>query len=261
MPKELVTVVIPVHLEEPSKLEIISLDQILALLANYPITFMAPYGLDVSWYENYCRGKAAIRFERFDWRGHEAYCELMLSATFYRRFLSYEYILNCHLDAFVFRDELADWCQLGYDYIGSVIFHGTHWDRPSTLIRRLSGFTTPEYFGNGGFALKKVRTFYRITSRFKPYFFLYRMMRKMRKRALLDDIFLTNHFPKLFPSFRTPPKAVAQRFSVAYEHYEEDKLPFNNRDNDSLPFGTHGWIQNYQAFWRPCIRRYGYAID
>ncbi|HEX8507006.1 MAG TPA: DUF5672 family protein, partial [Hymenobacter sp.] len=104
-------------------------------------------------------------------------------------------------------------------------------------------------------------TFYRITSRFKPYFFLYRMMRKMRKRALLDDIFLTNHFPKLFPSFRTPPKAVAQRFSVAYEHYEEDKLPFNNRDNDSLPFGTHGWIQNYQAFWRPCIRRYGYAID
>lgn len=43
----------------------------------------------------------------------------MLSAEFYERFLAWDYILLCQTDAFVFRDELADWCARGYDYIGA----------------------------------------------------------------------------------------------------------------------------------------------
>ena len=122
--KELVTVVIPIHREEPSELEKISLAQILTVLHRYPITFIAPYGLVTAWYEDYCRGKAQIRIENFQWKGHEAYGVLMASRTFFKRFLPYQYVLICHLDAFVFRDELADWCQLGYDYIGSVMYGG-----------------------------------------------------------------------------------------------------------------------------------------
>ncbi|HEX8330751.1 MAG TPA: DUF5672 family protein [Hymenobacter sp.] len=259
MNRQLVTVVIPVHLEKPSELETISLDQILSVLSRYPITFMAPTALDTTWYENYCQGKATVLLERFDWKGHEAYCELMLSHVFYKRFLAYEYVLNCHLDAFVFRDELEQWCSLGYDYIGSVIYND-HWVRPSTWLRRLTGFTTPEYFGNGGFALKKVSTFYRITSTFRYYIALYHVQRKLRKQGLYDDIFLANHFPKLSPGFRIPRKAVAQQFSAAYENWDEANLPFHNRDNNTLPFGNHGWIQTYQSFWRPCIRRCGHAF-
>jgi hypothetical protein len=47
----------------------------------------------------------------------EGYNELLLSASFYERFLDTKYILIYQLDAFVFKDELQEWCDKGYDYI------------------------------------------------------------------------------------------------------------------------------------------------
>jgi len=258
MAQALVTVVIPIHLEKPSELETISLAQTLAVLGRYPLTFMAPLGLDTSWYEDYCRGKATVYIERFQWKGRDEYCALLTSAKFYHRFLGYEYMLICHLDAFVFRDELEQWCQQGYDYIGSVIYNHM-WDK-SSRFQKLIGFAYPEYMGNGGFALKKISSFYRITSRFRLYMELYIWIWRMRKAAFIDDIFLSQHFPKLQPSFRIPPKALAQRFGAAYENWEEENLPFTNQDNDSLPFGMHGWILCHPDYWKPCIHRYGYNL-
>lgn len=45
----------------------------------------------------------------------------MLSAEFYDRFAAYEYVLIYQLDAFVFADRLAEFCQMGYDYIGAPV--------------------------------------------------------------------------------------------------------------------------------------------
>lgn len=259
MQKALVTVVIPIHLEKPSELERISLDQILTVLHKHPITFMAPTGLNTAWYEDYCQGKAAISFARFNWKGHEAYGELMVSPTFYKSFLAYEYMLVCHLDAFVFRDELEEWCQRGYDYIGSVIYNPV-WEFIDTPLRRMMGFPFPEYFGNGGFALKKVSAFYGITSKYKWYFDAYHWVRKLRRKEFLDDLFITQHFPRLAANFSIPQRAVAQKFGAAYEYWEEDKLPFDKNKVDTLPFGIHGWIQYHQDYWKSCIRQYGYSI-
>ena len=261
--QELVTVVIPIHREEPSELEKISLAQILAVLHRHPITFMAPYGLTTTWYENFCRGKAQIRIECFQWKGHEAYGMLMASHTFFERFLPYQYVLICHLDAFVFRDELADWCQLGYDYIGSVMY-GADWGE-NTLLRRVTGFTIPEYFGNGGFALKKVSSFYRITSKYHSYINLFHWLRRRQKKEFFDDLFVTQHFPKLSAGFRIPSKELAQKFGAEYKKRTtppEEKVPFVDADNQTsqLPFGVHGWIQYHQDFWAPYIRSYGHTL-
>jgi hypothetical protein len=259
MNKALVTVLIPLRLEEPSELEQLSLTQILAVLYQHPITFMAPVGLDTTWYEERCRGIATVHVERFDWSGHEAFCELLMTSAFYERFEAYEYILNCHLDVFVFRDELEHWCRLGYDFIGAVVYNPM-WFRPETLVRRVTGFTQPEYFGNGGFCLKKVATFRRITSRFKRYIDFYHWVRGLRKRGFLDDIFVMNHFPKLSRHFRIPPKSLAQQFGAEYVEGEEEALPFTNQECGTMPFGVHGWIQYNQDYWKPCIRQMGYAI-
>ncbi|WP_158827757.1 DUF5672 family protein [Mucilaginibacter lacusdianchii] len=259
MKKSLVTVVIPIHLSEPSELEKISLAQTLAVLHKYTITFMAPYGLDISWYEDFCFGKAEIAVERFDWKGYEAYSVLQSNYVFYKRFLNYKYILICHLDAFVFRDELEKWCNLGYDYIGSVIYNPV-FQLKNTLVRRITGFTSPEYFGNGGFSLKRVATFYRIAFKYRAYIRLYHKIRKIQKNPFYDDLFFTQHFPKLSSTFKIGPKHLAQHFGAAYEHWPEQDLPFNNQQNDNLPFGTHGWIQHHRDFWLPCIRRYGYPV-
>jgi len=255
----LVTVVIPIHKEEPSELEKISLAQTLAVLHKYHITFMAPTWLDTSWYEAYCEGKAQVFFERFEWRGWQAFAELMIAPVFYHRFLAYDYMLICHLDAFVFRDELEEWCARGHDYIGAVIYNEGY-IRPKTLFRGLIGYNSPSYVGAGGFCLKKTSTFYRITSEHKRYIDFFLWLNKKRNRIFLDDLFVSLHFPKLESSFSIPPNVVAERFGADYNNWEEDKLPFSNQDNSTLPFGVHAWIQYNPEFWKPCIRRYGYVL-
>jgi hypothetical protein len=49
----------------------------------------------------------------------QAHSWLLLSPAFYDAFLDYEYILVYHLDALVFSDQLIDWCDKGYDFVGS----------------------------------------------------------------------------------------------------------------------------------------------
>jgi hypothetical protein len=165
MVEQIVTVVIPTHLPEPTLLNQISLAQTLKVLGQHPITFVVPEGLDTRWYEEFCRGKAEISFERFSWEGHREFSRLMLSPDFYDRFLSYRYILICHLDAFVFKNDLDAWCERGYDYVGSVIYDrgwesGLPVSRRKNLVnaflRRSLGIQRTEYFANGGFALMSV---------------------------------------------------------------------------------------------------------
>jgi hypothetical protein len=258
MAESLLTILIPLRLTEPSPLEIISLDQTIKVLHKYPITFMAPMTLDTTWYENYCRGKIEAHVERFDWQGSQAFAELQLDAHFYERFLVYKYMLVCHLDAFVFRDEVEKWCSMDYDYIGSVVYN-PRWVLKNDLKRKLTGFSPPEYFGNGGFALKKISSFYHITSKYRWYLQFNFWLRKKRGQGLLDDIFLTQHFPKL-TTFKMPPRALAEKFGADYEVWDADKLPFNNQDDSTLPFGIHAWIQLNLDYWKPSIRRAGHDI-
>ncbi len=259
MKKERVVIIIPVHLPEPSPLEKISLQQTFTVLRSYPIVFMAPLRLNTSWYEALnINGKKAT-LERFDWQGYEAYSMLQTKPFFYHRFLKYEYMLTCHMDAFVFRDELEPWCQLNYDYIGSVIYN-KRFKMKDTFFKIVTTYTNPDYFGNGGFALKKVETFYRITSRYKFYINFYHWQRKLRKRGFYDDLFHSLHYPKLFPKFRTAPKELAQQFGADFVNWDEAKLPFSNRDFSSLPFGIHGWIKNQQDYWKPCIESFGFEL-
>jgi Protein of unknown function (DUF5672) len=259
MKKELVTVVIPIRLEELPELEKVSLEQTLRILNKYTITFMTQQGLNTAWYQEFCRGKATVKFEEFKWNGFNEFGELMTSANFYGRFRAYEYMLICHTDAFVFRDELEKWCNAGYDYIASLIYN-TFWEGDSLPISPLLGFSRPAYYGNGGFALKRVEAFYRITSRFKLYLDFFHWLRRIRNRGFLDDIFVAQLFPNLSPKFNVAPKSLAQQFGAAYEFWDEKDLPFTNKDHNTLPFGMHGFIKYHPEFWIPVIRECGYAV-
>ena len=53
------------------------------------------------------------------------YNQMMVERDFYKRFVEYEYILIYQLDAFVFRDELEQFCDYGYDYIGAPWIKGS----------------------------------------------------------------------------------------------------------------------------------------
>lgn len=251
-----VTVVIPIHREEPTELEKISLSQTLAVLGKHPITFQTKADLNTIWYEEFCRGKATVSFERFHWNGFDEYTMLMMSPEFYARFSDYEFMLICHLDAFVFRDELDKWCKRGYDYVGSVIYN-THWEKLPTRLGKLLGFVKPDYCANGGFGLRKISSFIWLSKSkyIKRKMFLWRL----RHSLFHDDIFLAQLFPKMRSQFYVPTKEVAQQFGAAFEHFDEKNLPFVG-DGKSLPFGIHGWITYHPDFWAPYLRQYGYAL-
>jgi hypothetical protein len=257
--KKQVVVIIPIYMEEPSELERISLSQTLAVLHKYPIVFQTQTGLNIKWYEQFCKGKARVSFERFNWKGQMEYTGLITSPQFYLRFKDYEYLLICHLDVFVFRDELERWCQQGYDYIGSVIYNTT-WTTLPTRVGRLIGLEKPEYLACGGFSLRRVESFVRLTT--SNYWRIKLFLWKLRHyKFMQEDVFLSQLASKLSSKgFKTAPRTVAEKFGAAFELWDEKDLPFANGDSTSLPFGTHGWFNYHADFWKPYVREYGYIL-
>lgn len=82
----------------------------------------------------------------------------MLSVNFYRSFKEYEFMLIYQLDSYVFRDELLDWCEKDYDYIGAPV-HNFILDNFS---QRIDIATL-----NGGFSLRKINSALRVLSSFR----------------------------------------------------------------------------------------------
>ncbi len=203
-----------------------------------------------------------------------AHGTLLLSEQFYNAFLDYEFVLIHHLDALVFSDRLGEWCGAGYDYIGAP------W-----LISPDTRHITEEKVGNGGFSLRRVRSFLRVL-RSRQYFVdpdeywaryaartnsVVRMLnlpRKYLKRLVaLNDIhwhirwalrgdvhedrFWAEYATHYDPTFRIAPVDVAMRF--AFE--AEPRKCFERIGG--MPFGAHRWQKFERAFYEPYLLREG----
>ncbi|RYE13465.1 MAG: hypothetical protein EOP45_21145 [Sphingobacteriaceae bacterium] len=118
-----VIVVIPIYNKILKAHEEISLKQCFKILKKHPITFVCAPELDVQPYLDIAKKEGKqVNIETFEsnyFKDIPGYNKLMLSQKFYNRFLDYKHMLLYQTDAYVFRDELDDWCDLNYDYIGS----------------------------------------------------------------------------------------------------------------------------------------------
>jgi hypothetical protein len=200
-----------------------------------------------------------------------AHGELLLSRGFYRRFLDYDYILVCHLDALVLADRLLEWCAAGYDYIGAP------W-----LISPDTPHITEQKVGNGGFSLRRVRSFLRVldsrtyfvepdqywtryASRTPPLVRALNTPRKLLKRVRLfndvhwhvrwalrgdvhEDRFWSEYATHYDPSFRIAPVDVAMRFA-----FEAEPRACSTRIGGQLPFGAHRWTRFDRPFFEPYL--------
>lgn len=119
-------VVIPVY-RVPTMMEQCSFKQCLQVLNKYDITIVTNSEVDITKFNDISQmcGKS-FSTELFDkeyFEGIKGYNALCLSKAFYQRFADkYVYMLIYQLDAWIFRDELQDWCDKGYDYVGSPFF-------------------------------------------------------------------------------------------------------------------------------------------
>lgn len=230
--KKQVAVVIPYYRNELSETERMAYRQCIKVLSGYPIILIVPDSIKVS-KAVLVPGIKTVKVPSKWMQSIETYNQMMLNADFYRMFLEYEYILVYQLDAFVFRDELKKFCELGYDYIGAPWLFGAEYFKEKGNCRG--------HVGNGGFSLRNVEASIRVI-----------IKNPVGKRDMPEDVYWSSHDSG---EFCVAPKEVALRFSI--EEPAEKMFCLNKR---RLPFGCHAWNRISFSFWRPIIEKHGYKF-
>lgn len=258
-----IIVLIPIYKELLDKDEEQSLKQAFKVLSQYKICFICPDGLDLTEYKKIIKNKEIYteRFSTHFFKSTASYSNLLVTNNFYKRFSAYDYCLIYQLDAWVFYDNLKDWCEKGYDYIGAPWFENYKTKEEGANLWRV---------GNGGLSLRKIEYFLKITDKkqtlysFKSFLYKYfgtitdlkkgislLMYRnfawyRKRKKYFWEDVY----FCELNYNFNTPEPRLAAEFSF------EKSPAFLYTLINKLPFGCHAWRKNqYEEFWKYYIPR------
>lgn len=137
-------VVVPIykHFEDLTQLEKDSLMQCINVLGgDYEICLLLPYNLGLKGYHEYYHYQfSTLRCNPRYFKSQQTYGLFCCKTEFYSSFKEYNYMLIYQLDAWVFKNELHEWCEKGYEYIGAPIEDS------------LGGL-------NGGFSLRKISAF------------------------------------------------------------------------------------------------------
>ena len=257
MEKTGVKVLVPVYRPVLTVQERASLAQTVRVLGSHPIVLLHPADVPV--------GSIAAEFPAVqtmavspEWLGSRngiaGYNRMMLSAAFYDLFADTEYILICHTDAWIFRDELAAWCDRGYDCVAAPWIRRRVYDLPllggylawrrrraerrgRTLRQSLYG-----RIGNGGLSLRRVESFRRACERY----------RETAEHYLARPHHLHNEdvFWALVPDgFRYPDWKEALGFS-----FDTNPAYCWRLTGGRLPMGGHSWSKpRMYRFWRRII--------
>jgi hypothetical protein len=275
--KQRVVVLIISYQEQLSDYEKISLKQCLTVLKNYPIRIVKPGSIShSSWNIDHSRVKTEDFPDRY-FNDIGAYSRMLLSKSFYRRFEEFEYMLIYQLDAFIFRDDLLEWCDKGFDYIGAPWFE--KFSSSDTNAPFVAG-------GNGGFSLRNIGSHLRVLNSFS---FIEPPASNWHKRmahklpfkeylrqacGFLLDLTIRNNTYWMLNSFRGFEDqfwclVAARNFSwFKIPHYKEamnfafemqPRRVFDINDH-RLPFGCHAWWKYDLAFWKPFIESYGFEL-
>ncbi len=253
--RSLVRVVVPVY-RELTPDEEASLRNNVRTLAAWPFTVLHPEGVCPP----ACCAELHLETRAVgdEWLGRRngiaGYNRMMLSEAFYAMFADAEYVLICHTDAWIFRDELAEWCRRGYDCVAAPWLRRPLYDLP--LVKQymrwrewakgrrgeLSRQVLYGRVGNGGLSLRRVEAFRQACAAY----------RAEAETYLANPHHLHNEdvFWATVPrGFRYPAPDEALRFSVdTHPAYALRRL------GGALPFGCHSWTKRrMRRAWRGII--------
>ncbi len=257
----LVKIVIPFYRDSLEDWEQVALSNNMRVLSSHPVCFLKPEGLDLCAIEKaYPEAEVLEVFP--DWlgrkRGIAGYNEMMMSPAFYGMFADCEYILVCHTDAWLFKDELNEWCSRGYDLVAApwplrpryrrfplkqyVWLKKTLYSRGGKLSRVLMYGRV----GNGGLCLRKVASFARACERYAD------TISYFNRRE--DGMHNEDIFWALVPEeFRYPDVETALEFA-----YDLKPRLCHELNRFRLPMGCHGFMhESRKAFWAqyiPCVK-------
>lgn len=248
-----VKVIIPIYKQDLKPWEEQSLKNTISVLGSHSITILKPIDLDLS---ALCRQypQAEVTNVTDEWLGTKngiaGYNKMMMSKDFYNIFSDYQYILICHLDAWIFRDELIQWCEKGYDLIAApwplrprytyfplkqlLWLRKRIWGRNKNIRSHMFG-----RIGNGGLCLRKVATFSEACDQYAKEIDFY-----LKKG---EDLYNEDLFGALEPkNFNYPTVETALQFAFDLKPRLCYKL-----NHQTLPMGCHGFQHKSRInFWQ-----------
>lgn len=256
---QLVKVIIPIYKNLLSEDEQLSLDRCFQVLHRYDICFVIPEGLDTTSIEMRYGKRKVYEFNKSYFEGLKGYNQLMLSSEFYEAFLDTQYILIHQTDVFVFRDELEQWCNHGFDYIGAPwipkrkysrwyyhLFFGLK--KGYNRLFKASDYTDLFYkVGNGGFSLRKVVPFFEIAKDDRKTIEKY--ITQCNRNRFNEDVFWGIEVNRKEHRLRIP--SWREAIAFAFDKLPEEAYQIHGHQ---LPFGCHGWNKPAMLpFWHPII--------
>ncbi len=255
-----VKVVIPIYKERLDELEVKMLSNNLAVLGSLEVAILIPEGLSTALIGQQIDISTCEIIEvSSQWLGSingiSGYNRMMLSADFYNIFNNYDYILICQSDVYIFRNEVIDWCNKGYDYVGAPWITHNRYNLPilkqymalrKMLFSRRLKLLRQDYsnrVGNGGLSLRKVSTMVRCCNEYSQEIehFLSQSHHKYN-----EDIFWA-----LIPNGLSYPSVTeALKFS-----FDVRPCYCYKQTNGQLPMGAHGVTKSkYIKFWSGIIK-------
>lgn len=256
----LVTIVIPVYKSVPDAFELFAIKRCFEILGNYAFTIVTHAELDLKYFiEVFKKHNIKFQVSFFDknyFQDTDGYNKLMVDPNFYKKFINYKYILIYQLDAFVFSDQLLQWCDKGYDYIGAPWLN-VNWVNRKAIEDKLPFIARfPWLFklfmgkdgmvGNGGFSLRKVDSHIKYAETYSKDF---------DSLHFNEDIFWGKYVAAIEKDFKIPLLIEAIAFSI-----ESDPAKGLRLLNDELPFGCHAWYKNEITFWIKVFHKNGINI-
>ncbi len=250
-----VKVIIPLYKEQLPLAEKAALDNNIKALSAHPIVFIKPEGTDVSGITG-AYPEACVMEVTTEWlgtkKGIAGYNEMMMSADFYGMFTETEYLLICHTDAWIFRDELKEWTNKGYDIVAAPWPTRPRYKRfpIKQLISlnskihpgRISRYERCGKVGNGGLSLRRTAALLAACQTYAEEI--------ARFNSLPDVIHNEDIFWATIPKeFNYPDEKTALKFAFDIK----PRLCYS-LNGKHLPMGCHGYMhKSRQKFWRQFI--------
>jgi Protein of unknown function (DUF5672) len=272
-PSRTAAIVVPLSTRaELSPDEQVSMRHLMRFLGsdNYDRYLIAPKGLPVHF-----DGFRVKYFSTKFFGSAAAFNRLAYTPAFYEAFTDYRFVFIYHLDSLVFSDQLKDWCERDFDYIG-----------PPWIRCNDSPWVKKPRVGNGGFTLMKVESVLKVLyNRYRAEPLRYwedrfagllktmqAVLRRPRRLApnwlrgpitqpfrkslqrmddvevygRANDVFWSFRAVKYLPDFKIPGWRTGLRF--AFEAAPRHCFELNG---SKLPFGCHAWTRYDRSFWEP----------
>ena len=241
-------VLIPIYTLNLSESELLAIRKNLSILSDWPQIVLAPLKLEdkieKSLFSRINGDREYIYLDDKHFDDVTSYDQLLRQRWFYEMFTMFEYILLIQTDVIIFRDEVKDWIEKAYSYIGApwVIDNGNENESYEVGNGGLSLRRIPDFLkALDKIALMKCPSWYlqklgypRLTHFFVQYLFGFN--RWVWPRKIHEDFFWSQLIPSICKDFRVASTDDAFLFSIEVVPSTLSRNLFKQ-----TPFGLHAW--------------------